>query len=417
MERISSNVRKTLFCDFPGCAFRTHETTNLRRHKLTHETALELRKPFPCTFKGCEYRAARKSTLDLHFDCKHNAERTRDFQCVFCPKKFYTEGHLTLHIRTHTNEKRFACTYCEYRHVSSGTLRRHVKQVHEDSLRFSCDIPGCGYSAKDKRCLEHHRLAQNTNPLLQRPLKCSFPGCNYRCAINRYLRKHWNQNHNPERSRNYPCALCLRRFHTNQNLKKHIVRAHTLEKGFRCKECTFKTTTEDCLKNHYEKNHSKGDSSLMKCELCDYSAKYKENLEVHWKTAHRDERDFNCNAPGCNYKSNNSHNFKRHLLGHAKDIQGQFPFACGFPGCDYRRKGRRALVAHQHNHKSGKFQFACKSCPNQYPDRISWSFHNRYFHHCRPSTRQRLDQHLSSQRNRLQKIPVICLQRIRLETA
>ena len=65
MEPINGNF-KPWICDFPGCAFHIKLKVSLKKHKRTHETVLELRKPYTCTFQDCEYRAGEKARLAEH---------------------------------------------------------------------------------------------------------------------------------------------------------------------------------------------------------------------------------------------------------------------------------------------------------------------------------------------------------------
>ena len=171
MNQIKNGNQKPWICDSPGCAYRTTLKGNLNKHKVRHGSTLEMRKPFPCVFNDCAYRAAQKAALQSHVKAKHSKERTRDFQCSLCPKKFYTKLVLEAHIPFHTNEKRFACTVCKFKSVNGSSLRRHVRLVHDDTVKFSCEFPGCEYSVKCKRSLDRHRLTHNEDPLLQRPIQ------------------------------------------------------------------------------------------------------------------------------------------------------------------------------------------------------------------------------------------------------
>ena len=51
----------------------------------------------------------------------------------------------------HSEERKFACTYCDFKAKISVVLKRHIKRLHHNELNFVCDI--CG-----KKFFEAYRL-------------------------------------------------------------------------------------------------------------------------------------------------------------------------------------------------------------------------------------------------------------------
>jgi uncharacterized Zn-finger protein len=64
--------------------------------------------------------------------------------CTTCPRKFLAPSALRVHVRTHTGEKPYPCTFpgCEYACSQSGSLKTHVR-THTGEKPYPCTYRGC----------------------------------------------------------------------------------------------------------------------------------------------------------------------------------------------------------------------------------------------------------------------------------
>ena len=70
--------------------------------------------------------------------------------CEYCGKVFVNCSNLTVHRRSHTGEKPYQCSICEYTTAQSSKLTRHMK-TH---VQYKCDY--CDKTFVGRRIIDMH---------------------------------------------------------------------------------------------------------------------------------------------------------------------------------------------------------------------------------------------------------------------
>ncbi|XP_048002642.1 gastrula zinc finger protein XlCGF57.1-like [Leguminivora glycinivorella] len=113
-----------------NCGSKRHQTHTDIQTRLKTHTD---DKPFWCT--QCDYKCRRKDQLRSHLII-HTDEKP--FSCSYCDYKCRRKAHLKSHLMTHTDEKPFSCGYCDYKGRRKEHLKTHlITHTKEDRVLVS----------------------------------------------------------------------------------------------------------------------------------------------------------------------------------------------------------------------------------------------------------------------------------------
>lgn len=156
---------------------------SLVKHKGTH-----MEKTHPCP--ECPKLFGSQILVKMHMKSHERAQRGATFHCTYCGKGFFEAYNLSVHERTHRNERPFACDICNTSFGTKSSLKRHLKVSHNSLKPFEC------------------------------------PEC-HRCFVSEGIRdRHLSRNHGKPEDFKFPCTLCPCKYLKLKDLQKHEYKAH-----------------------------------------------------------------------------------------------------------------------------------------------------------------------------------------------
>ena len=132
----------------PSCPKIFSVEGNLKSHLKSHEGP-----SFLCT--DCPEGFKRKDSFNRHQYLFHGkCSNIKTFNCDDCGVKLFTKRDFEMHSKQHTGQKDFKCEFCGKLLGRSGSLKNHIRAVHEKVKNFSCNK--CDYKAFKKDKFKQH---------------------------------------------------------------------------------------------------------------------------------------------------------------------------------------------------------------------------------------------------------------------
>jgi len=232
-----------------------------------------------------------------------NHKDVSQIECNLCGQKFWCKANLKRHIKDHStiigvvgSNQPYACRVCHKTFNTTRTLRNH-KKVHTRGNVYTCDI--CGKSFPYMHYLTQHRQthSEGSRKFPCHLCKCSFWQAaklknhilthkkekNVLCSqcgkafIHKYaMMAHFRYEHVGKKS-TFSCLICKKNFSKPAHVKRHML----IHQGLKQHECHL--CGKSCVQLSNLHTHQRLVHKLLpfKCESCDQTFRYKEELKDH----------------------------------------------------------------------------------------------------------------------------------------
>ncbi|XP_033107140.1 histone H4 transcription factor-like [Anneissia japonica] len=201
-------------CEWQSCTSITKNNFKLQDHIRTHTQA----KQYACVVCGSLFANRSKFFDHIH---RQIALDQQKFQCSHCSKIYATERLLRDHIRSHVNN--YKCPHCEMTCPAPSGIQKHIRWRHSNERPFACQY--CDRSFKSLSGLRGHLDCHNQQQIYE----CCFENCKFRSTTLSNLQCHFNIYHKFQGKACYSCHLCDKKFTRGFSLTKHLKGIHKLK--------------------------------------------------------------------------------------------------------------------------------------------------------------------------------------------
>ena len=267
--------------------------------------------------------------IEVTEESKHKVYNgMKNHKCGLCGKSFKIRENLETHI------------YFVHTFTQAGSLKAHVKSVHEDVKDQKCNHCGKCFSTKSN-------LKTHINNVHERvkEFECDICGKSYTQAGN--LKSHMKSVH--EKIKDHKCDICEKGFSQAGNLKSHVKSVHEKVKNHKCDICGKYFTRARDHNIHIKTIHER---VKYKCAYCENDFENIESLKTHVKTVHETTKcslcDFYCHD----------------ILTHNCSVLLSWDLE----------------LSHPHNDVQNGYFRHCKICKSSFYQKIDWIQHIKYIH-------------------------------------
>ncbi|XP_060517201.1 zinc finger protein 271-like [Cylas formicarius] len=293
-------------------------------------------------------------------------EKSKQFECDVCFKRFSRDDLLMRHKIAHANKmpqekveidgtfsmaeddtvvlkaddcvQLFSCQKCNMIYLKEANLKRHM-ETHSEKPNKHHLCMECGKNFSKRNQLSAHlKVHSGVKPHL---CKICFKGFNQISNLKDHLRTH-----NGEKP--FLCSVCGKGFNQLGNLRQHTVR-HSGIKAHLCSTCGSGFASKGELNTHLRKHTG---ARPFVCNVCNHGFTTSSSLTKH-KRIHSGEKPYECDV--CHMNFSRSGILARHKRTHT----GEKPYLCSF--CSKAFTQSNDLTSHMRIH-TGEKPYICDEC-------------------------------------------------------
>ena len=285
-------------CDRPGaCAGRLG-----RQGQIIHLEDVEMMRCSICN------EFTERSQIREHLIENHYSNSSLSHICDKCGESFRASNLLKYHELSHEDPK-FPCDSCQYKGLTKGALKVHIKAVHTRESVQRCDVCFEGFAVQKslirhmmkKHDLEHKFKCDNCGRLFMTEQRFSLH-TSVICEQEIEFKKEKNA-----------CDKCDYKTKEASHLRSHIAAVHDKIKHC-CDTCDYKSSWKQNLDDHIKHTH-RNVAKVLKvpypCGLCDYSTSKLGNLKIHAEAVHLKKRE---ECVMCGHTTSGKSNMRKHLI-------------------------------------------------------------------------------------------------------
>lgn len=341
--------------------------------------------------KSNDHKEKNITKLDIPIEHK-NMEKTKEYICDQCEKKFYHKDNLIEHLKNHSPHKSnqsFSPNDHKVKEITNPDLP--IDHKEKITKNFTCDQ--CDKQFSNRLNLTEHQ----TNHSRHKPIDHKVE------KITKNDDKLVHEKEESILSKQYECKQCEKKFSKCYNLKTHErdycpKRTINLEKQqtiFECDDCTKTfcrkfTLNEHVKKHHQNKTNEKITHNNFKCFICNLALKRESELIEHNKLAHPIKENipletncenktektkkakFQCDI--CEHTFGRKTTLRYHMISHS----GVRPFKCDMCREAFATKGHlnRHKASHDDNQPT-KPKVKCDVCDKEFTRKENLKVHRR----------------------------------------
>lgn len=160
----------------------------------------------------------------------HICTQRKRHKCTICPTSFQRSDHLKKHIRIHCKDKPFQCEYCEDCFFSMSAIKRHMRLMHSKSgtnevRQTARETAICSTCGKFVKNIELHMRVHSG----EKPFKCTYGTCSMAFAQKNNLVNHIRRHTGEKPYRCSPCnksfhSACALNAHKRRHKSSEVQR-------------------------------------------------------------------------------------------------------------------------------------------------------------------------------------------------